>query len=355
MAQNTATKKKYFAAANGFDGFVSYFDRIFDPHLFDRLFILKGGPGTGKNSFMKKVASNFCDNSYDIEEFYCSSDPASLDGIIIKSGDSSVAIIDGTSPHECDTKLPGAVDFIINLGDGWDTRWLEGNRDKIIALNDEKKSAYKNAYQYLKMGKAAFEYKNTIVKNLFDHKAAKEHGMNILNNLSSTDHPTEKIRLISSFGKEGEKTLDTIESISDETVKIGGEKISAHLFIDVLVKSARERGASIQYSPSPLSTNLYDSLYLEDNKIGIYISAESSDINADEFLLQNRAKDLATLNKASEIVKLSKDEAVRWFKIASDFHFRLEEIYSQAMNFSNNEKLISETTREIKIIFDKNK
>jgi len=42
----------YFAAANGYDGFVSYFEKVFDAKDYTRLFILKGGPGTGKSSIM---------------------------------------------------------------------------------------------------------------------------------------------------------------------------------------------------------------------------------------------------------------------------------------------------------------
>ena len=51
--------RKYFAAANTYTGFISYFDTVFDPEKFSRLYVLKGGPGTGKSSFMKKIANEF--------------------------------------------------------------------------------------------------------------------------------------------------------------------------------------------------------------------------------------------------------------------------------------------------------
>ena len=41
---------KYFAAANTYKGFISYFDTVFDPEKVSRLYVLKGGPGTGKTA-----------------------------------------------------------------------------------------------------------------------------------------------------------------------------------------------------------------------------------------------------------------------------------------------------------------
>ena len=47
---------KYFLAANSCEGFCSYFDKSYLPDGEWRAFIIKGGPGTGKSSFMKYFA-----------------------------------------------------------------------------------------------------------------------------------------------------------------------------------------------------------------------------------------------------------------------------------------------------------
>jgi hypothetical protein len=47
----------YFAASNSKDGFVSYFHECFDRPEIEKLYIIKGAPGTGKSKFMKDVAS----------------------------------------------------------------------------------------------------------------------------------------------------------------------------------------------------------------------------------------------------------------------------------------------------------
>ena len=123
--------KRYFAAANSADGFVCWFDRIFTPDTIDRCFIIKGGSGTGKSTFMKRLAAEGEKRGYEAEYYYCSSDPTSLDGLILirktmgGEGLRTAAVIDGTAPHTRDPILPGAAEEIINLGDFWDEGMLE--------------------------------------------------------------------------------------------------------------------------------------------------------------------------------------------------------------------------------------
>ena len=75
---------KYFLAANSAEGFVSHFGDCYNPYDGWRAYIIKGGPGTGKSSFMKCVVVKAVDKGYSVELCPCSSDPDSLDGVIIK-------------------------------------------------------------------------------------------------------------------------------------------------------------------------------------------------------------------------------------------------------------------------------
>ena len=49
---------KYFLAANSCQGFVSSFNNCYDAERGWKAYIIKGGPGTGKSSFMKFVAKS---------------------------------------------------------------------------------------------------------------------------------------------------------------------------------------------------------------------------------------------------------------------------------------------------------
>ena len=46
-------QKEYFAAVNSSRGFISFFDNIFAGR--DRLYIIKGGPGTGKSTLCERL------------------------------------------------------------------------------------------------------------------------------------------------------------------------------------------------------------------------------------------------------------------------------------------------------------
>ena len=63
-------KHEYFAAANTSDGFISYFDRVFDPSKLDCLYVIKGGPGTGKSSMLFRVADAAEKRGYEVFYYY---------------------------------------------------------------------------------------------------------------------------------------------------------------------------------------------------------------------------------------------------------------------------------------------
>ena len=82
---------------------------------------------------MKKVGAHFNKKGYTIEYHHCSSDPNSLDGVLVK--ELNIALLDGTSPHIVDPINPGAVDEIVNLGEFWNVENLEKNKDEIILFS----------------------------------------------------------------------------------------------------------------------------------------------------------------------------------------------------------------------------
>lgn len=139
--------RKMFQGGNTSNGFYSFFDYII-PQEVNRIFCLKGGPGVGKSSFMKKIGREFVKMGYDVELHYCSSDPNSLDGVVVKG--LNVVLLDATSPHIVDPKLPGAVDEIINFGDFWNVEKLEKNRAEIELCNEDISDCFQRAFKFLK-------------------------------------------------------------------------------------------------------------------------------------------------------------------------------------------------------------
>ena len=348
--KSTQTIPKYFAAANTYHGFLSLFDEVFSSSDYDRIYVLKGGPGTGKSSFMKKLSSYFQMKSCNVEEIYCSSDPNSLDGVIISLNNKKIAVLDGTAPHERDAIIPGAIDEIINLGNGWDTRVLCAQRNEILSLVKEKGESYKTAYNYLSIAGKAYDKIYNLHKKGFDIIKAKIKAESLLKDFSSEKSGMITRRLISSFGKHGSHRLDMLSVADFKKIEISGNEISCRLFLDCCLYYLKEKSNNLIHLLCALDPSSTDGIILPDYRVFI-TQGDSGEINAEEFISISPA-DSERIRAAYRIHTEALDEARRWFVIASDLHFRLEEIYGRAMNFANNDDAFDKKTKEIENILE---
>lgn len=142
--------KKVFPGGNTSIGFHSFYDYLAFPSR-TKIFVLKGGPGVGKSTFMRWISAKMVERGYDVEHHHCSSCNTSLDGVYVPT--LGVAILDGTSPHVVDPKHPGAVDEIVHLGDYWHEPGIRANRDQIVATFTENARLFRSAYVNLAAAK----------------------------------------------------------------------------------------------------------------------------------------------------------------------------------------------------------
>lgn len=82
---------RFFLGANSGEGFFSLYPQLCREEA-RRIFVIKSGPGSGKSTAMRTLAKALGDAQ---EEILCSSDPASLDGVVFPD----LALLDGTAPH----------------------------------------------------------------------------------------------------------------------------------------------------------------------------------------------------------------------------------------------------------------
>lgn len=338
--------EQYFAAANTYNGFKSYFMEIFNPLEFDRIYVIKGGPGTGKSNMMKKISSYFSKKGCGIEEIYCSSDPSSLDGVICKTERRKIAVLDGTAPHETDAKIPGAIDEIINLGENWDTRWLIAKKEDIIPLNTEKSRAYKTAYSYLKIAGTASDFIMNVVKDSFYYKKSKALTKQLCQELSPQTKENSKIRLVSSFGKNGSYSLETLKQLSKNIFYISGEVFPAMLLLLEISGFLYTMDISCTRFPTALNPDYLDAIYIPSSDI-LFMIGDGDGLNADSLIKESCGYDSERIKSAKGLWDISLTEAKRWFSIASDLHFRLEDIYTQAMSFDKNDALLAKKLDEM--------
>ncbi|OLN21148.1 hypothetical protein BTO30_16565 [Domibacillus antri] len=92
--------------------------------------LIKGRAGTGKSTFMKKIAAAAEQNGYTAEVYHCGFDPASVDMVIVR--ELGFALFDSTAPHEY---FPGneGVDEIIDMYKELVEPWTDELYSKEIA------------------------------------------------------------------------------------------------------------------------------------------------------------------------------------------------------------------------------
>lgn len=137
---------KYFLAANSCEGFISHFTDCYNPKDGWKAYIIKGGPGTGKSSFMRRIALAAQNKNEPCVLCPCSSDPQSLDAVILHKR--KTVIMDGTAPHTLDPRYPAVCEEILNFGQFWDTDKTKDN-NQIIEITDRNKALHQTAQKYL--------------------------------------------------------------------------------------------------------------------------------------------------------------------------------------------------------------
>lgn len=137
--------KSYFLGCPTPNGFETHFgDDIKSGEFFT--YIIKGGPGTGKSTLMKRVAAELSDLD-EPELYYCSSDPDSLDGVVFRN--LRVIFVDGTSPHVFEPSYPGARERLLDLGQYWDGDVLSKNAADIVKYSNENQKLHLRVKRYL--------------------------------------------------------------------------------------------------------------------------------------------------------------------------------------------------------------
>jgi hypothetical protein len=167
MPMKKVTSRSFFAGGNTCIGFYSLFDYITDLEKCDRRLIIKGGPGTGKSTMMKRIGEFMAERGFYTELFYCSSDNDSLDGLSVP--DLGFTIVDGTAPHTIDPSLPGARDEIVNLGDCWDTGRLRSHRREIADLIRQNGLFFVQSYQCLQEAAVVLERIRYLMSGAMDY------------------------------------------------------------------------------------------------------------------------------------------------------------------------------------------
>lgn len=354
--------KHAFPGSNTHMGFYSYYHYLI-PEDANRIFVLKGGPGVGKSSFMKKVGLFFQDKGYNIEFHHCSSDNNSLDGVVIPS--LSVALVDGTAPHTIDPKFPGAVDEIIHLGDYWRCTNLEKNKTDIISSSKLVSAHFNRAYKYLGATKLILD--DIIEKHRLYTDQAKINLLyfNIINEVFCDLEPTnnlgkERHLFGSALTPNGhidytESLLNNINKLYFIKGRIGTGKTS---LLKKIYTYAINLGYDVEVYHTPLIPENIETIVISDLRVA-FTTQKSCDKEIYKTINLNTFLDTEKLAKFDEEIEESSDYCTKLLGIAIDNirlakaeHDELEKFYVPNMYFDLIEKRRLEVVEKIASYID---
>lgn len=339
-----AKKAASFLGANTPKGFVSLFDELYNPYDKARAYIIKGGPGTGKSTFMKKIADKAEKSGFFTERVYCSSDPSSLDAVIVPQ--MNFSICDGTSPHVVEPRFPGVAENILNLGEFWDAEKLRKNGDEIRGLFFENSLYHRKSGKYL----AAAGHIDSLNRKLVMSYIRTEKTDSYSSRFIYRELPVRRgegrgeksRRFMSAITPRGNIFLgDAVQSLCPRVIGIDdSEGVVSSLITGRVGEGAVKNGYKAIYCCCPMNPSESEHLLVPEKGIAIVrLHRASCELPCVRMIHTGRfMKDGFRENRT--VIKFNnklKDELIResvnCLKQAKATHDKLERIYIDAMDF----------------------
>ncbi len=330
----------FFLGANSKNGFCSKYHELIDLKEAKRVFIIKGSPGCGKSTLMRKVSARLDTDTLNI---YCSSDPDSLDAVIFpKLG---VALVDGTSPHVVEPTYPLAVEEYINLSAFLKQDEVAKRRDSIIETTDRYKRQFSRAYRLISCAGILQEDIKTLAEDGFDKARLTKKAKGIVSReLHATGHRgVKKGRFLSAISPKGYITLyDTVKAMSDRIVALHDTYGIGETLLSAISADAVALGHTVYECYSPLAPERLEHLILPDARLS-FVTLDKKDLGVlsvtkrmhlDPMLDQNHIRaNRGKLRFGKSLAQDPIEAACDELKNGKSVHDELEALYRPCIDF----------------------
>ena len=355
MEQLRTDNVSFFLGANTPAGFSSLFDELLPADGW-RLFILKGGPGTGKSTLLKRVAKEADRRGLYNERIFCSSDPKSLDGVIVPS--LRVSVADGTAPHVLEPVYPGARETVVDLGACRNDRLLFERRAEVIRLTDKNRAMHAGVTRFLAAAAAAKKEALALTSPAVRTQAVETYLMRLIERAvpAADGQGSLARRYLRAVTPEGVLTFrETVSSLSDRVLWVSDPNFAvADALLPAFAEAALRRGARTIVCPSFLSPGQPMGVILPDAGFSLAEGAAEAGTPGEKTVRCERFYDRRLLSENASRLRFVKKarrefigEAVKFAKLAKDVHDELEAVYASAMDFGAVEKTGDRVLEEI--------
>lgn len=337
---------KYFLGANSCEGFFSAFKESYLPAEGWRAYLIKGGPGTGKSSFMKYVAAKAEKRGLFCELCVCSSDPDSLDGVIIP--EIKTVLLDATAPHTVEPKYVGACEIELDLGLYRNSKMLKKNAERVIAATDKNHLIHRTASRYLSAAGELMLDNLRISADCTDTAAAEALAERIcrrsIPERQTSAKPREQVRFIEGITPRGivaycrtvSEGCNRIVAVEDRFGSVSG------IIMRYVRRYALEHGYDIITLKNPfLPSMLDDHIIIPELSLAFVTENEYLSFDADvrriharrfcdvRALKMHRGRMTFNRRAARELLMTASQALAR----AKTAHDELEKLYIEAMDF----------------------
>lgn len=349
----------FFLGANTANGFYPLTKELLRQGDDIRLYLIKGGPGTGKSTLMKAVCRRAQQEEIEFERIYCSSDPDSLDGVYLPS--LHAAVLDATPPHPFELKFPGIRGRLVDMGQCWNTDLLEKNAGEILRLTRANSEAHGACQRFLSAAgrlqteRMQLALPDTDLLRVIRH--AKRICARVLPERETKSVVTR--RFLSACTPKGEVFFyETLCGLCEQIVAVEDDigAVSA-AFMQTVLHEAVDRGLSVIACPCILRPDgIPEHILIPKLKLGFVTSnayhiapdAAEKTVSASRFTDAQAAK--AHKNRFSFYRKAQAellDGAIEKLEQAKALHDRLEAHYIAAMDFGKTEKIKLDLLEEL--------
>lgn len=342
----------FYLGASTPKGFVSHFDSLFQEVR--RLTIIKGGPGCGKSTFMRAIGKAAQAHGLDVSYILCSSDPDSLDGIILPQ--LSAAYVDGTAPHVLEPKLCGGNMNYLNFGEFYDSAAMAPNEAEILSCQKENAAQYPHVTACLAAADALLEsvricsssetYREELaaIAECFALSALKQVG----------DQPILMKRFLAAITPKGPKLCEKTPSALCEKVYVLRDNymLAPHV-LSLLLEKAQALGHSCiacynpllpEGNPSHLLIPSANVAFVSDSRDFPYTESCFCRIDLDSTLPPSVRKELEFCTKTvSSLIY----HAVHHLQEAKRLHDRIEQLCRPFVDFTAADRLAKKTVAEL--------
>ena len=330
--------RQFFLGANTGAGFVSLYPEFTAAEESAFFWYIKGGPGNGKSTLMRRAAERAESAGLTVETILCSGDPDSLDGIYIP--EKKLGYVDATSPHVQEPAVPGAAGKYLDLSAFYRPIPPE-TAAELAAFFPSYRREYARAYDMLHaaMLVSPGSIPGVVTEDTKAH-ARKRAEAFAEKTVHRSDTAYEKRRVLSASTCRGAVLLSETAASFGRVYTLDNELGLADEFMQTVLARALSLGAARIVCPDPVDPGKLAALILPEE--GISLVAVSADFRYDGKAARHFRLDAAAelsepqrkeVRRAAALRRSLTTEACAALRRAKELHDALEAKYRPFVDF----------------------